>query len=255
VVQPLAQGSRRAQPEASAGPAARGAARGAGPRWRLRRALEERDHHTDSRTEERQLNFSELKTELYARGTDYLSEDGAGVARAELWLNQGYREILNLQVWPFLVASQSGATPLVITDLRRIQNAWYGTTSDSPLQVVSQAELLEDGLDLTDTGTPVYIYADTTGLKTYPVTTGSITVIYIKRVNPLTGTDTPIFDEEYHPLIVDKAMIRAYIDGDNYEAAAGLKQLLDENLAAMTEDYMLTSRGPRYIQVVDPYDG
>lgn len=158
-------------------------------------------------------------------------------------------------MWPFLVASASGTTPLVIADLRRIQNAWYGATSENPLQVVSQAELLEDGLDLSDTGTPIYIYSTPTGLNVYPTTTGNISVIYIKRVNPLTGTDTPIFDEEYHPLIVDKAMIRAYIDGDNYEAAAALKAILDENLAAMTEDYMLTSRGPSYIQVVDPYDG
>lgn len=201
------------------------------------------------------MNFAELKTELYARGTDYLAEDAGGVVRAERWLNAAYREILNLQSWPFLhttVTSQPNAGALNIPDIRKV----ISVQADSrPLQAIQIEELGDIGVDhLTLPGSPVYWYLEGTIIRTYPQG-GTLTVWYIKRVPPMSGTDTPIFSEEYHDLIVDGAMIRVYKDSDNLEAAAALRQFYDAGIQAMVEDYQLDTREPSFIAIETPYDG
>lgn len=207
------------------------------------------------------MNFSELKTEFYARGFDYLSEDAAGVARAERWLNQAYREVLNLQAWPFLVVTttgSAGAGTVSIPDLRKIM--WVRDVSSGgsnyPLQHILVQDLMAElGVDLTQTGTPSYYYVEGgSQVKTWLVG-GTIEVRYIQRVAPLTGTADPVFDEEYHNLIVDRAVMKAYIDSDNFEAAAAEKAEFDAGILAMTEDYLMDSRETSYIDVGDPYDG
>lgn len=206
------------------------------------------------------MNLTELKTELYARGFDYLSEDAAGVVRAERWLNQAYREILNLQAWPFLVVTSTGtagAGTISVPDLRKI--IWVRDVSSSgtyPLQRVAVADLVnQDAAVLTDTGTPESYYVESGGqVKAYPVG-GTLEVRYVKRIEPLTGTDTPLFDEEYHNIIVDRAVVKAYIDSDNFEAAAALKAEFDAGVLSMTEDYLMDSREVSFIDVGTPYDG
>lgn len=204
------------------------------------------------------MNFSELKDELFARGTNYLEEDAESEARAERWLNQAYREILNLHAWPFLQSTATGVTDdgfVSVPDLRRIR--FVQDVSESParkLNRVSLDDLANDGEDLTETGDPDWYYVDNGNIvRTFP-SGGTIKVYYIKRVDPLSGTDTPVFDEEYHNLIVDKAMIKAYIDNDNFEAAAALREEFNAQVAAMAEDYLLDSREVQFIQVTT-YDG
>lgn len=196
------------------------------------------------------MNFVELKDELYARGTDYLSEDAAGVARAERWLNQGYREILNLQAWTFLYTLTTGPanSSVNIPDLRRVLYVVDTANGNQALTYVNFPDLITQyGEDaFTDTGTPSYYYIINGTVYPHPFG-GTLKVAYIKRVAPMTGTDTPIFDEEYHNLIVDKAMIRAYIDSDNYEAAQALQSQVDLTLQAMSEDYATTSRETQFI--------
>lgn len=204
------------------------------------------------------MNFSELKTEFFARGFDSLNEDAQGVSRAERWINQAYREILNLHAWPFLQASASGVNGTVsIPDLRRIRFVvdTSGVGTGTKLNRVSLDDLVADGVtDTARTGTPEWYYVDAGNIvKSYPVGS-ALTVYYIKRVDPLSGTDTPIFDEEYHNLIIDKAVVKAYIDSDNFEAAAALKQEYDAGVSAMAEDYLLDSREVQFIRV-EPYDG
>lgn len=200
------------------------------------------------------MNFAELKTELYARGTDYLSEDGAGVTRAERWLNESYREIINLHTWPFMVSTATGTVGsgiVVIPDFRR---ALVVTDSNgNKLDKVRYEEIVGDRRLPTETGTPREYWIDGTTVHGFPVG-DTITVRYVKRAPVMTGTDQPAFLDEYHDLIIDGAMMRAYNDSDNYEAAAALKQHRDAGLSAMAEDYQVNSRDLSYIQV-DPYDG
>jgi hypothetical protein len=202
------------------------------------------------------MNFDELKDELFARGTNYLEENATEVARAERWLNQGYREILNLHPWGFLeTTDNTQSAPVSLPDLRRVVYVKH-LASDVALKLESLRELVNDGYDLSAIGVPqVYYFDGPSTINTLPTNGDLIGVRYIKRVPPLTGTETPIFDEEYHNLIVDKAMIRAYIDGDNFDAALALKAEVNETLAAMAEDYLLQSPEVSYIRIADPYDG
>lgn len=200
------------------------------------------------------MNFTELKEELYARGTDYLEEDAAGVARAERWLNQAYREILNLHAWPFLQTSVGGGTPMVIQDLRKILyvvDASSGTSPGRPLHRISRADLVHDGEDESQIGTPesyyVYVENGLVLLTTHPQG-DNVSVSYIKRVPLLSATDEPVFEEEYHDIIVDKAMVKVYKDSDNFEVIPALKLEINERLAAMAEDYMLDSREVQFLE-------
>lgn len=194
------------------------------------------------------MNFTEIRDEFFARGTDYLDEDAAGNARADRWLNQAYREILNLHAWPFLQASQTSAPPVSIPDLRRILNVYISSTNVS-LQRTTVEELRGQDLDLGLTGDPELYYTDSgIAVYTYPVTTLQVTVRYIKRVSPLSGTDTPLFDEQYHDLIVDRAMMKAYKDSDNFEARAALKEEYDAGVLSMAEDYQIDSREVMYLE-------
>lgn len=207
------------------------------------------------------INFTELKDELFARGTNYLEESGTETARGERWLNQAYREICNLHSWPFLEAEATGTDGTVsIPDLRRIIAVFDSSGGDNPgrkLKYTTRRALVieEHTEDLSRTGTPEWFYIENSVVKTYPV--GSdVRVWYRRRIAPLTGTDVPIFDEEYHDLIVDGAMVRAYKDSDNFEAAAALRVEWERGVAAMTEDYQIESEEPKFISLPYlPHDG
>lgn len=204
-----------------------------------------------------------MKTELFARGTNYLEEDAASEARADRWLNDAYREILNLHAWPFLEAEATGAGGgvgyVALTDLRKIRFVFnISTTPPTKLARISLDDLVGEDTIYSRAGTPAYYYVENNSatemaVTAYPVG-GQIKVWYYKRVADLSGSDEPLFDEQYHNLIVDKAMIMAYNDSDNFEAADRLNAQVNVRLAAMAEDYMLNSRELEFVQV-DPYDG
>ena len=202
------------------------------------------------------MNFTELRQELFARGSNYLEEDAAGVARADRWLNQAYQDILSLQAWPFLWASALAEPPsytVSVPDLRKIR---FVTDTDGaepgypgrPLARGSMDALVNEGADLSTQGTPeVYWVQQGNLVVPYPIG-GIIRVDYIKRVPPMSGMDTPIFDSQYHDLIVDKAMVKVYKDSDNMEQAAAVKEEYNEGAASMAEDYMVESREPEFLE-------
>jgi hypothetical protein len=209
------------------------------------------------------MTFAELKAELFDRGTSYLEDSGAGIARAERWLNEGYRQIVNMQSWPFVIATATGTADagfVTAADLRRVllvadASAGVGTPGLSLRKATYEELVGDDSADLAETGTPYQYYIDGgTTIRAFPVG-GTIFVRYVKRVAPLTGTDEPIFDEEYHGIIVDLAMIPAYIDSDNYEAAAALRAEVNLKLSAMVDDYQVDAREVSFIQLNHPYDG
>jgi hypothetical protein len=203
------------------------------------------------------MNFRELQDELFDRGTNYLEDTGGGTDRAARWLNQAYQEILAAQSWPFLhtvAVSGLSAGFITIPDLRKILLV-TNLENTTKLRRVSLEDLVAEGHNVNDTGIPEYywtVFGQT--VNAYPVG-GTLQVNYIKRVSPMSGTDEPIFDAQYHDLIVDRAMVKAYKDTDNFEAAAALMEEFNLGLRAMTEDYMMDSRDVTFIPVMNPRDG
>jgi hypothetical protein len=134
------------------------------------------------------VTFAELKAELGDRGFDYLDDDRLG-----RFINQAYREICNLHAWPFLETTATGAPGDIVISPRKV--LWVRDATDTPLRYISYTDLAEIGVPFADTGAPEWWYLLSTGdsvdVMTYPVTTDNITVRYVKRVAPLTGTESP----------------------------------------------------------------
>lgn len=204
------------------------------------------------------MTFAELISELVARGAE--DNDTRNGRR----INKAYRRILNAYDWPFTLTTatgSSGAGAVTITDLRKVilvGDVSDGTVPGRRLKKISYEELVEDvGVeDISVTGTPEFWWYDAVGtaINTYPVG-GTVYARYYKRVDQMTDPDSPIFDEEYHDLIVDRAMIEVYKDNDEFQKAREEQAEFLTSLGAMASDYQIYSREHGYIQVLDPRDG
>lgn len=197
------------------------------------------------------MDFSELQTEFYARGFDFLDQDAAGRIRAKQWINEAYLEdICSDQPWDFLRTSASGVTPLTIADVDTIISV-RDTTRKEQLRV-SEMGWLEDTFgDLTRPNRPEYVYfTSSTTLASYPVDTGStIQVRYFKVPAELDAdADEPLFGARWHGLIIDFAIVRAYVDTDNFEAAQFIEARAQKRLDRMRSSEMSRSPHPLLVQ-------
>lgn len=207
------------------------------------------------------MDFLDLRQELVDRGAlDDPTRNGNRIDAA-------YRIITNAFDWPFAVKTATGvadAGEVAVADLRKVivvgdlSQAGSGDEPGRRLDAINYEELAED-LDVDDvgqTGTAQYWWYDAAAgaIKSYPVG-GTLYVRYYKRFEPLSTATTPEFDEEYHLLIVDRAMVEAYKDTDDYAMARDALQLYQTGLAGMAQDYEVFKREHSYIQVVNPYDG
>ena len=122
------------------------------------------------------MNLLDLRTELYARGFDYLSS-----TRANYFINRAYSELCEEEDWPFLEATTSGTAPVSITDLRTIETV-IDTTATRRLQPLDRRHILEDDYQLSTTGSPsCYYLTSCNTLAVYPAnTTDTISERYWK---------------------------------------------------------------------------
>lgn len=206
------------------------------------------------------MNFATLLTEFVARG----AQDND--TRNGIWLNEAYQFILNNRGWPFTVAEATGtadAGEVVVTAARKIilvSDISSGASPGARLQRASLDTLSNEFAveDITESGDPVFWWLDETEttptIKAYPVG-GTIFARYYKRLDNLTGTDTPVFDEAYHELILDLAMVRVYKDNDDFETAGIARQDAMQSLGQMGQDYQWFAKEPEYIQVMSVTDG
>lgn len=197
------------------------------------------------------MTFGELQVELYARGFDYLNQDAAGRTRAKRWLNEAYLEdVCGDEGWDFLRTSTSGTAPLTISDLDTIISV-RDDSNDMQLTVADTGWLADTYSDLTQTGNPEFAYlTGQTTLDLYPAnTTATIEVAYFKVPTELSADgDTPLLPLRWHGLLVDLAVVRAYVDSDNLEAAQWLEQRAQRRLAKMYSAEAVRSPYPGYVQ-------
>lgn len=178
------------------------------------------------------MNLEDLRTELLARGFDYLSS-----SRAENYLNDAYLvDICEEEDWPFLEDVKEGPAPLEIADLRAIEYV-TNATQVTKLDPLLRSRITDDwNPDLTQVGTPsLYYVTKGTTVNVFPVSTDEIAVRYWKVPTRLSGNATPLLPERFHSLIVDGAVARAYEDSDDYELAQAAKDRFDARLAKMAE--------------------
>lgn len=171
------------------------------------------------------MTFAELKAELAARGFDYLTN-----ARQGQFVNRAYQELCAEEDWPFLEATTSGTAPLTISDLRTIESV-VDSTNRVRLRPLDRRNIMDYDQDLTTSGTPVYYYLTAgTVLNTYPVSsTNTIAVRYWKVPAQLsTDGENPVVPLSWHQAIVDGAVMYAYQDSDNFEAASAMRDVWSE---------------------------
>lgn len=167
------------------------------------------------------MNLTAMRTELAARGFDYLSD-----TRKDYFLNRAYHQLCEMEPWPFLRTTTSGTAPLTISDLRQIVYV-TDSTNDTELEGIDERTVRDGDPDLSSAGTPELWFLTGSGtLNVYPANTShTISVVYYKVPSDLaSGADAPIAPARYHYLIVDGAAILAYRDSDNFEASRALKE-------------------------------
>lgn len=173
------------------------------------------------------MTFSELASEFYARGFDYLNQDAAGRIRAKRWLNEAYLEdICADEPWDFLRATASGTAPLTVSDVDTIEAVW-NDTQDYVLSETTAGDVELAGVDISTAGTAAYWYfTSATTIAVYPTNTmDTLRVRYFKIPTELSADgDTPLLPARWHSLIVDAAVVRAYWDTDNPEMGQALEQ-------------------------------
>jgi hypothetical protein len=192
------------------------------------------------------MTFTELKAELEARGFDHLSDTRLGQ-----YVNQARAELDGMHMWPYREESVSGAAPLAISDMVRVEQVVDADT-DRVLQPSDYSTLLEAFQDnLEGTGSPLYFYVGTPSgvptVATYPVGSGNIEVQYYARTPDLSAAgDEPACPEEYHLLLCDLATVRALRDSDEWGAAETLRGSVERDLERMRFDLLLQHQGPMF---------
>lgn len=180
--------------------------------------------------------FATLTQELADRGFSHLSSTRRGSM-----INRAYQRLAMAYRWQWREDSAQGAAPLQILTLGTVEIV-SNETRKYLLEEVDYATLLDWGVDLSTTGTPVYWYRSSPGgapvVDTYPTSTDTIGVQFWAVPPVLTGTDSTWIPDRYDLLVVDIAAVIAYEDSDNFDAAERLQASVDKQIAGMADDLL-----------------
>lgn len=192
------------------------------------------------------MNLAAARTVLASRGFDYLSGQTMG-----LMLNRARNEFEDYWPWPWLRTTVTGNAPLVLTNLKHVLlvkdstgQELYGSTPE----VVGQGSV-----DMALTGTPDFWYLtadtsdpagnDTVTMRTWPASTGALTVLYTSQSPELVlDSDTPLIPTRYQLTWIDLAVVQGYEDSDNFPAATSLRQAATGRLHTYVERYETRNR-------------
>src|SRR5574343_1050733 len=158
------------------------------------------------------MNFGDLREEVKACGLDHLPD-----SRVNRLVNLAYRRTYNKELWPWRLATTSGATPLAVTGT--IQQV---IGSDGYVLPATSAENIENnGYIPTESGAAGSWYLDADRkIATFPADLSTVTVRYYGKVSDMTNdTTNPDLPDEYHYLIVLDAVRRGKAENGEPDAA------------------------------------
>ena len=167
------------------------------------------------------MKRKEIREEVVALGAENILNETGGEARINRWIQQAYREICDFKPWPFLFLTKEGAAPLKVEELGHVV-AVVDVAARNPLEPITVNQLVLGDPTQAGTGSPAYWYSeDGETIKVAPASTGKIKVLMRRKPAALAkDEDEPIFDEDYHDLIVTRVRVKVYKATDNLEAAA-----------------------------------
>lgn len=163
------------------------------------------------------MNLSQMRGEVQARGFSHVPP-----ALIDRWINDAYQDVNDRFPWPFLFASASGTSPLTIADLAHVLMV-TDTTNSAPLKYADIRDLLEGDPKLISTGASEVWYlvgGATVQIATYPTSTATYTVRYIKVPTDLTAdADIPLAPVRFHDIYIEMACARCYRRANETEGA------------------------------------
>lgn len=183
------------------------------------------------------LTFAQLKAEVIARGFDSLTD-----ARAGIYVNAARADLDRMYLWPWRQKLSTGAAPLTVSDLGRIERVVNTSNASSRLYPADYQTLVDNYGDLSVGGSPTYYYvvwtSGTPVVTTYPASTNTLGVRYWKVTADLSAAgDVPAAPAEAHYLIVDLAVRRAYHDNDEHDQAVALQPEIENAVAQLLDQY------------------
>lgn len=176
---------------------------------------------TDGEGAEAGVNLGAARTRLLSRGFQYITDN----AVLNDMLNNAKNALEDEYAWPWLeTTATTQAAPVTITDLKSVEYV-VDTTNDRPLGGIDPRTVPDLDGDPTTTGTPLWWWLDGTQmLQVYPLSSSvQISVRYVKFSPDLANdSDTPLIPARYHSVWVDYAVVEAYKDQPNFNAANAL---------------------------------
>lgn len=197
------------------------------------------------------FTLSTLQTEFLARGFADMTA-AADTTRITRWLNDAMHDIDEMFDWPYLQATQSGATPLTITDLRKIERV-LDTVNDQPLRQVARGEAADWDGDLTTTGSRplAYYLVGGTTVTLYPTSTSAVLVLYWKFGPDLSsGSDAPLMPDRFRTAIVDYAVAYGYEDRGDAAGAAEARALGEARVQRMADSFGVLEPSVTFVPAV-----
>lgn len=174
----------------------------------------------------------QLRTEFLRRGFDYFPAD-----RANLYVNTAYQELCGMELWPFLENTTTGPPPLTVPDLGTLRTV-KDTVTGQPLQACDLRDLVEQWVDVTQTGSPWGYYLEQGKLKTFPVG-GTLEVrYYLVPANLAGDTDQAVVPDRHCMLIVNIAVRLALLDDNDAGDQQAVQAEITAGLDRMRQDLL-----------------
>jgi hypothetical protein len=196
------------------------------------------------------MDFSALKNELADRGFAHLNS-----VRQGQYINWARAEMDETALWPYRIATATGAAPLTISDLGTIETVVDTANSNNPLSPMDYSDLVKYFKTLSTVGAASYYYlASSTQVAVYP-TTATLSVRYFKVPADLSASsDTPLAPTRWHRLIVDIATRMAYRDNDNHAAAEAINTQIERDKMLMLNSLMVVQTEPTFLRQTGDVD-
>lgn len=208
------------------------------------------------------MNLTALQASLQAKG--YGTDTSAQQIIA---INDTYRRVIGMHRWPFLettvntlvtVANASTVNLTSVTDLRTdgIDRVFLTIGTDSfPLEYLRPSEFRRKQALYSDAGEPEAWTFSQGALRLWPTPDRvyTVTLDYLKDAPDLAaGSDSPLFDETYHDLLVWGAVADLAFRERDYSGAAWADQQYRMRLAELERAYNVRQRqNARHIQRSD----
>ncbi len=188
-----------------------------------------------------------LELRTLVRGITRTEEQDVADANLDVYLDEGYSEVVSNREWPWGYSLTPVTVPMIVgTNVYTLDDtvkrvlAVIELEQRYPLKSVSQSDWARTQESIDSSSRPVWYTFTNKNLHIWPVpaTTDSLDVYYYEHpVWGGTDTDEPVFESSFHTIIADWAMSRLWEQEEDFEKADDYRQRFEVKLARMAKFY------------------